>query len=80
MAVVLADTEDIWSTPVHPDGPSLPGAAAGAVLGQCANGLGYASAATGPFYSPQDETIYIDLSFFDQLGTTAPLVTSLKPT
>ena len=39
------------------------------------SGCGTAKAATGPFYCPQDEKIYIDLSFWDELkrfgGSTA---------
>ena len=39
------------------------------------SGCGTAQASTGPFYCPQDEKIYIDLSFWDELkkfgGSTA---------
>ncbi|MFD2245249.1 neutral zinc metallopeptidase [Pontibacter ruber] len=62
-AVVLADTEDVWNKIIQGyREPTL-------VLfsGQVNSACGLASSATGPFYCPGDEKLYIDLSFFGEM-------------
>lgn len=61
--VVLADTEDVWNNLMESyREPTL-------VLfsGQVQSDCGFATAATGPFYCPADEKVYIDLSFYSDL-------------
>ncbi|MDQ6814377.1 MAG: neutral zinc metallopeptidase [Bacteroidota bacterium] len=62
-AVVLHDTEDVWGD-LMPNyrKPKLV-LFSGAVQSAC----GSASSASGPFYCPGDEKVYIDLSFFREL-------------
>jgi uncharacterized protein len=68
VATVLADTERVWGDLFLQAGRTYRPATLVLFRGATESGCGFASAATGPFYCPQDEKIYIDLSFFDQLA------------
>lgn len=68
VGAVMKTTEDIWGevlpqqARVRYQNPKL-------VLfsGQVSSACGYASAATGPFYCPGDQNLYLDFDFFDEL-------------
>ena len=66
--VVLKDTEDVWNK-LFPENVGARYQEPTLVLfsGQVASACGYASAATGPFYCPGDQKLYIDLNFYQQL-------------
>ena len=60
---VLANTEDVWNNLIdNYREPTLV-----FFNGSVASACGYASSATGPFYCPGDEKLYLDVSFFDEL-------------
>jgi predicted metalloprotease len=64
ISTVLASTEDVW-------GKQLRGYTEPQVVlyrGSTRSGCGYASAQMGPFYCPEDQKVYLDLGFFDELA------------
>jgi hypothetical protein len=65
--VVLADTEDVWTQLLSKAGRDYPKPTLVLFNQATQSACGYASAATGPFYCPGDEKLYIDLSFYDEL-------------
>jgi len=69
VSVVLADTEETWATIFRDRGDSYtePTLVLFAQATRSACGLG--QSAMGPFYCPPDQTVYLDLSFFNDLAT-----------
>jgi hypothetical protein len=61
--VVLADTEDVWNKQFSDYREPTLVMFTDYVQSACGN----ASSATGPFYCPADEKVYIDLSFYSDL-------------
>lgn len=66
---VLGDTEDVWSGIFQKLGRSYTPTTLVLYDGQTNAGCGLASAATGPFYCPEDRKVYLDLSFFRTLSS-----------
>jgi predicted metalloprotease len=68
VSVVLASTEDTWTEIFAASGQryTLPKLVLFTDATDTACGLG--SAAQGPFYCPQDQKVYLDLGFFDELA------------
>lgn len=66
--VVLADTEDVWSKIFSDIGRTYTDPTLVLFNGSTTSACGNATAATGPFYCPVDQDVYIDLSFAQQLS------------
>jgi uncharacterized protein len=62
-ATILANTEDVWNKLLDNYREPTLVLFSGSVSSAC----GSASSATGPFYCPGDEKLYIDLGFFDEM-------------
>lgn len=65
--VVLADTEDVWGKLFSEMGRTYTPPTLVLFRDATTSACGGASAATGPFYCPADNDLYIDLSFARQL-------------
>jgi predicted metalloprotease len=68
VAVVLAETEDTWNRILPQIGAQYREPTLVLFSNGTQSGCGFAQSAVGPFYCPADEKVYIDLSFFDELG------------
>jgi hypothetical protein len=65
--VVLAGTEDVWTTVFRQSNMTYQMPILVLFRDQVQSACGYASGASGPFYCPGDQKVYIDLAFFDEL-------------
>ncbi len=65
--VVLAETEDVWNKVFADQGQRYSEPTLVLFRGSVASACGSASAASGPFYCPGDNQLYIDLSFYQEL-------------
>ncbi len=69
VGVVIQETEDLWSEVFAQNNRRYDPARVVLYSGRTSSGCGVASAATGPFYCPGDQSVYIDLAFYDTLRT-----------
>ena len=67
VATVLADTEDTWTQIFARAGEDYPEPTLTLFSGGVNSACGFASAATGPFYCPADQNLYVDLIFYGEL-------------
>ena len=66
---ILGETEDVWGAYFKNMGRSYTRPHLVLFSGRVNSACGFASAASGPFYCPGDQKVYIDLSFYRQLAT-----------
>ena len=67
--VVLADTEQTWSKIFAQHGQQYRLAKMVLYTGGTSTACGTGQAAMGPFYCPGDQTVYLDLSFYEDMRT-----------
>jgi predicted metalloprotease len=64
---VQGDAQDFWTEQFQGAGKQYQRAKLVIFRSQVQSGCGLASSATGPFYCPLDQKVYIDLGFFNEL-------------
>lgn len=67
--VVLADTEDVWKKVFAENGMTYQNPKLVLFRDGVQTACGGASSASGPFYCPADQKVYMDLAFFEELKT-----------
>jgi len=67
-SVMLAENEDVWNRIFSENGQQYREPKMVLFTGYTQSACGSADAATGPFYCPSDQKVYLDLSFFNELS------------
>lgn len=67
-SVMLADNEDVWNKLFRENGATYQEPTLVLFNRYTQSACGSANSATGPFYCPTDQKIYLDLSFFHELS------------
>jgi len=67
VSTVLASTEDAWSEIFRQGGARYNPPKLVMFTGATPTACGFGRSAAGPFYCPEDQTVYIDLSFYQML-------------
>jgi len=66
--VVLADTEDVWNKAFSEQGRTYAQPHLVLFSYRVQSACGVAGSSVGPFYCPADQKVYLDLSFFQEMG------------
>jgi uncharacterized protein len=69
VSFVLDDNQKVWGEVFARGGRTYRNAKLVLFTGATSTACGYGESATGPFYCPNDERAYIDLSFYDELAS-----------
>lgn len=67
LAYIVSDIQDFWAETFRAAGKDYPETRLVLFDRATQSGCGPASAATGPFYCPSDQKVYLDLGFMDEL-------------
>jgi len=65
---VLKTTENVWSNIFQKNGGTYQNPSLVLYSGATRSGCGVGQSAMGPFYCPEDHKVYLDMSFFHQMG------------
>jgi predicted metalloprotease len=68
VAVVLADTEDVWTAVFSAAGRRYEDPTLVLYSGATQTACGVGEAAMGPFYCPGDRKVFLDMAFFDEMS------------